>query len=196
MEYPQFNLTKLVAGTPDKIPVPEDEFWVFAYGSLMWNPGFDYLDAGPAVLYGYHRRLCLWSVRYRGTEAKPGLVLGLDRGGSCRGFAYHISQQQTHSVVDYLCERELITGAYDARLCPVVLEHGRKVSALTFVSKQDHPHFVPKLALKETVSVVRDAKGARGCNRSYVLNTVTHMNQMDIRDTELHRIANHLEPND
>lgn len=196
MEYPQFNLTKLVAGTADKIPVPENEFWVFAYGSLMWNPGFDFLDARPAVLYGYHRRLCLWSVRYRGTEAKPGLVLGLDRGGSCRGYAYHISQQQTHSVVDYLCERELITGAYDARLCPVVLEEGRKVSALTFVSKQDHPHFVPKLALNETVSVVRDAKGARGCNRSYVLNTVTHMNQMNIRDTELHRIANHLESND
>jgi cation transport protein ChaC len=196
MEYPQFNLTKLVAGTADKIPVPENEFWVFAYGSLMWNPGFDFLDARPAVLYGYHRRLCLWSVRYRGTEAKPGLVLGLDRGGSCRGYAYHISQQQTHSVVDYLCERELITGAYDARLCSVVLEEGRKVSALTFVSKQDHPHFVPKLALNETISVVRDAKGARGCNRSYVLNTVTHMNQMNIRDTELHRIANHLESND
>ena len=192
MEYPQFNLTELVPGTPDTIPVPDNEFWVFAYGSLMWNPGFEYLDAQPAVLFGYHRRLCLWSVRYRGTESRPGLVLGLDRGGSCRGFAYHVSRAQTRMVVDYLCERELITGAYEARLCSISLENKRRVSALTFISKPDHPHFVPKLALDETVSVVRSAAGARGCNRSYVLNTVTHMNQMNIRNTELHRIADYL----
>jgi len=196
MEIPDFNLSSLIPGTPEAIPLPDGDFWVFAYGSLMWNPGFEYIDARPALLYGYHRRLCLWSVRYRGTEKKPGLVLGLDRGGSCQGFAYHIEDCNTPTVVNYLCDREMITGAYDARVCSVSLDDGRKVKALTFVSKPDHPHFAPRLALEDTVSVVQDAQGARGCNREYVLNTVSKLNQINIRNTDLHRIAHHLKHSD
>jgi len=192
VEIPQFNLAQIKAGTPDCIPVPQPDFWVFAYGSLMWNPGFDYIDAQPATLYGYHRRLCLWSTRYRGTERNPGLVLGLDRGGSCQGFAYHVDNKDTSAVVEYLCDRELLSGAYEPKVCPLNLAGGRRISALTFVSKPDHPHFVPRLAIEDTVLVVKDAVGARGCNRSYVLNTVSHMNQMNIRGTELHRIAEQL----
>lgn len=162
----------------------------------MWNPGFDYVEAQPAVLYGYHRRLCLWSVRYRGTETQPGLVLGLDRGGSCRGYAYLVDKPHTSAVVDYLCDREMFSGAYEPRLCPLQLDNHRRVSALAFVSKPNHPHFVPRLALEDTVSVVSNASGDRGCNRSYVLNTVTHLTELNIRGTELHRIADHLVDND
>lgn len=166
---------------------------MFAYGSLMWNPGFDYIDAKPAVLFGYHRRLCLWSMRYRGTVEQPGLVLGLDRGGCCQGYAYLVDPGNTVVVVEYLCDREMLSGAYVPRLCPLKLVDNRRVSGLAFVSKTDHPHFVPKLSIDDTVDVVSSASGARGCNRSYVLNTVTHMNQMDIQGTELHRIADRLQ---
>ncbi len=192
MDLPTFDTSALEPGTVDSIPVPSGEFWVFAYGSLMWNPGFDYTEASPAILYGYHRRLCLWSVRYRGTEQKPGLVLGLDRGGCCHGYAYLICRNLTDSVVEYLCERELVIGTYDPRLCPILLDDQRKVSALTFVSIQSHPHFAPKLALEETVSVVKNARGARGCNQEYVLNTVTKLDQMGIHNTELHKVADKL----
>ena len=193
MKYPEFDLSLLVPGTIESIPVPEDDFWIFAYGSLMWNPGFDYIDAQPGIVYGYHRRLCLWSVRYRGTVQRPGLVLGLDRGGSCRGFAYRIAEHDAERVTAYLCDRELITGAYDAKLCSVELDSKTKVSALTFVSKPDHPHFAPKLALSDTIEVVSKASGARGANREYVLNTVSHLSQMDIHNTELHKVASHLD---
>ncbi len=193
MQPPHFNLSMLKPGTVESIPLPSGEFWVFAYGSLMWNPGFEYLEARPAVLYGYHRRLCLWSVRYRGTARNPGLVLGLDRGGSCRGYAYHISKKQTSGVLAYLCERELIIGSYDPRLCPILLDDRRRVSALAFISIQEHPHFAPRLALDDLVSVIETASGARGCNREYVLNTVSRMNQMGIHNTELHKVADKLD---
>ncbi len=196
MEFPHFDLSALPHGTPDSIPVPEGEFWVFGYGSLMWDPGFEYVEAHPALLHGYHRRLCLWSVRYRGTVDHPGLVLGLDRGGSCHGYAYHVPHALTAEVVDYLCDRELLIGSYDPKLVQVTLEGGRRITALTFVSRPDHPHFVPRLTLEETVSVVNNARGERGCNRSYVVNTVSHMDRMNIRNTELHRVAKHLDEPD
>lgn len=195
MQFPDFNVCALVAGTPDSIPIPDGEFWVFGYGSLMWNPGFEYIDSSRATLHGYHRRLCLWSVNYRGTTQQPGLVLGLARGGSCRGYAYQIAERHKQSAVAYLCERELITSAYDARLCRLRLHDGRKVCSLAFVCRTEHPHFVPKLAFEDTVNVVKAARGKRGWNRDYVVNTVHRMNQMNIRNTALHRVAAHLSNN-
>lgn len=193
MQVPTLNPDALAPGTPESIPVPEGPFWVFAYGSLMWDPGFDYLEVRPATLHGYHRRLCLWSVRYRGTAENPGLVLGLDRGGSCLGYAYLVDDRLTAKVVDYLCERELLIGSYDPRLVSVALDDGRRVEALTFVSKPEHPHFAPRLSLEQTVAVVNNASGARGCNKSYVINTVSKMDGLNIRNTELHRVANQLD---
>ncbi|MBX2869643.1 MAG: gamma-glutamylcyclotransferase [Acidiferrobacterales bacterium] len=194
MQFPKFNLDDLIPGTVDSIPVPEGEFWVFTYGSLMWNPGFKFVDSSPGIVHGYHRKLCLWSVRYRGTVDQPGLVLGLARGGSCRGFSYRIDRKNEREVLNYLCDRELITGAYAAQICQVTLESGRKVNATTFVSKPDHPHFARGLADDETIKVVNSAKGFRGCNREYVINTVDHLTEMNIRNTELHKIARQLDP--
>lgn len=180
-------------GTVESIPVPEGEFWIFAYGSLMWNPGFEFVESAPGLVHGYHRRLCLWSVRYRGNIKQPGLVLGLALGGSCRGYAYRIDKNSQQEVLDYLCDRELITGAYDAKICQVSIDDGRKVEATTFVSKTDHPHFAHKMSAEETASIVNSAEGYRGCNKEYVLNTVKHMNQMKIYNTELHKIARQLD---
>jgi len=193
LNYPNFNLAALVPGTVESIPVPKGDFWIFAYGSLMWNPGFEFIKSVPGLVHGYHRRLCLWSVRYRGNTKQPGLVLGLARGGSCRGYAYRIDKNHQQEVLKYLCERELITGAYDAKICQVNLASGDKINATTFVSKIDHPHFAHKMTTEDTVRIVNRAKGYRGCNREYVLNTVKRMDQMEIHNTELHRIAKQLE---
>ncbi len=83
------------------------DLWVFGYGSLMWNPGFAHAEARPARLYGYHRAFCLYSEHYRGTEARPGLVLGLDRGGSCRGRAFRVPAHDADAAMEYLIAREM-----------------------------------------------------------------------------------------
>ncbi len=193
IEIPRLDLSRLKPGTPESIPLPDGPFWVFAYGSLMWDPGFDFLQSLPGMVYGYHRRLCLWSARYRGSSECPGLVLGLDRGGSCRGYTYLVDDTHADSVVEYLCERELVTGAYKPKLVSVSLHDGRKISALTFIAKPHHPHFAPRMSLEQILHVVRQAKGTRGCNLSYIINTVRHMNRIGINHTELHHLVRHLE---
>lgn len=94
---------------------PDGDFWVFAYGSLMWDPGFRYKVMQPATIRGYHRSACILSIRYRGTPERPGLVLGLDRGGACRGRAYLVDGANRAEVIDYLDNRELVTGVYKRR---------------------------------------------------------------------------------
>ena len=107
---------------PDR-PAPGD-LWVFGYGSLLWNPGFGFAEARAARLVGHHRALCITSHRYRGTVERPGLVLGLDRGGSCLGLAYRVDAADAAAVRDYLREREMVTGAYREGLRPVRLADG------------------------------------------------------------------------
>lgn len=155
----------------------------------MWNPGFSHTDSQPARIYGFHRRLCLWSVEYRGTIARPGLVLGMDRGGSCRGMAFKVHDDNIEDTVSYLFERELVTESYNPIMVSIHLQSGKVFNALTFVSKTKHPQYAQKMNIKEAVSVVRSAKGASGSNIVYVLNTVEHLNALGIRNTELHHIA-------
>ena len=103
-------------------PPPGEDFWVFAYGSLMWNPGFPFLESHPALVRGYHRSFCVESTHYRGTKEKPGLVLGLDRGGACRGRAYKVCRTQGKTVSDYLHEREMLSGIYEPRWLKATLQ--------------------------------------------------------------------------
>ena len=115
-----------------------DDFWVFGYGSLMWNPGFAFEEKAAARAFGYRRSLCVRSWVHRGTQARPGLVLGLDHGGSCRGMAFRVPAADKGDVVDYLRERELVTHVYRERIMPVLLSDGRRVPALTYVIDRGH----------------------------------------------------------
>lgn len=167
------------------------DLWVFGYGSLMWRPGFPYVETMPARLYGAHRALCVWSVSHRGTAAKPGLVLGLDHGGSCRGVAFRVAEDNGDSVKEYLRQRELITRIYREVYRPVRLEglDGRIVSALVYVVDRRHKDYAGILDPALALDVVRGGHGQSGANRDYVINTVDHLAQLGIRDPALEWLA-------
>lgn len=173
--------------------MPSGDLWVFGYGSLMWDPGFKVQQTVVARLYGYHRRLCLWSVHYRGTREHPGLVLGLDHGGSCNGIALRVARKHSTAAAAYLLKREMLNNAYRPVIKNVYLRHRVRVAALTFVCKQEHPQFARPLSVADTVAVVLAAAGASGKNCDYVLNTVQHLRELGISDRVLHAVAEQLQ---
>ncbi len=166
-----------------------DDFWVFGYGSLMWNPGFAFEERQQARLHGYRRSLCISSNVYRGTEEKPGLVLGLERGGSCLGVAFRVRGADHGPVMAYLRERELVTNVYKERVVAVVLADGRRGSAVTYVADPGHEQYISGLDVVEAASIVASASGRSGPNTDYVFNTVKHLQDMGIRDSLLESIA-------
>ena len=163
--------------------------WVFGYGSLMWEPGFTHAEQQPALLHGYHRDLCVWSVRYRGTPDNPGLVLGLKRGGSCRGQAFRVKVSEVKACIEYLRQRELSTNIYRPLHRPIRLADQRRVDALVFVTRFEHPQFVTNLSQQSVAAILRGASGRRCRNRDYVLNTVAHLRQYGISDRNLERLS-------
>lgn len=165
-----------------QVTVDMNEFWVFGYGSLMWNPGFEFEEQQPAHLFGFRRSLCVRSWVHRGTEARPGLVLGLDRGGSCRGVAFRIAPASREAVVDYLRERELVTHVYKERTLAATLGDGRRVSTLAYICDRAHHQFAGALSVEEAAATVSSAVGKSGHNIDYVRNTLVHLREMGIRD--------------
>jgi len=163
------------------------DFWVFAYGSLMWEPGFPHLAVRPALLRGWHRRFCVYSLTYRGTPEQPGLVLGLDRGGACRGLAFQVPRAETAPVLEYLWEREM-TGIYEMRTVPVELP-SEKVLACAFTVRRPHPEYAGRLALDEAAHHILHGEGTRGRCRDYLENTVRHLEALDLADRTLHLLA-------
>ncbi|MBB4287485.1 gamma-glutamylcyclotransferase [Roseospira goensis] len=160
--------------------------WVFGYGSLMWNPGFPFQERRAALLRGYHRDMCVVSLRYRGTPERPGLVLGLRGRGSCRGLAYRVAAADWRAVRDYLHEREMTTYAYRPRRVGAVLDDGRRVACHTFVADPHHPQYAGHLDLPERVRLIRQGEGPRGTARAYLASTVDHLDDLGIRDGHLH----------
>lgn len=177
-----------------RIPDPPTEaFWVFAYGSLMWAPGFAYTHRHPARLYGYRRALCVLSCVYRGTVDAPGLVFGLDAGGSCVGRVFHVDRSRRLQVYDYLMEREMVRGTYRPQWLPVDTPAGR-VAALCFVVDRRHEQYAPDLSEREIVERVSRARGERGSNVDYVVNTCGHLEELGMCSRELARIRDALLP--
>jgi glutathione-specific gamma-glutamylcyclotransferase len=164
------------------------EFWVFGYGSLMWRPGFDFAESHRARLQGWRRALCVHSYVHRGTEARPGLVLGLDRGGSCIGMAFRVDDALRDEVLAYLRERELVTNVYLEVVKAVALETGETVRALCYVVDRSHRQYAGHLDPEEAAGIVLGAVGQSGANPDYVHSTVEHLRGMNIRDHWLEKV--------
>ncbi len=173
--------------------LPED-LWVFGYGSLIWRPGFEHVERVPARMTGLHRSLCVYSFVHRGTPEKPGLVLGLDRGGACRGIAYRVGAGQRAATLAYLREREQATAVYLETVRNVWLagKPERRVDALCYVVDRGHPQYAGRLSLDEQIHLVRQGHGRSGADRDYVLETVKSLEALGCRDAELHRLAERL----
>lgn len=169
----------------------KDDLWVFGYGSLMWRPGFEFIEQVPARLIGEHRALCVYSFDHRGTPEKPGLVLGLDRGGACRGVAFRVAAKQRGDTIDYLRSREQTTHVYREVMRSVWLEDDarQRVSALAYVVDRGHVQYAGRLSLTEQLRYVQQGHGRSGNNRDYVLATVKSIEAQGFRDAQLHQLA-------
>ena len=170
------------------------ELWVFAYGSLMWQPGFAFSERAPAALIGAHRSLCIYSFHHRGTQDKPGLVLGLDEGGACRGVAFRVAAENSDMALAYLRAREQITDVYVEAMKRVSLldGSGRECDAVCYVADRGHPQYAGRLSIESQASLVRSACGRSGTNIEYVLNTVRHLEEAGVHDVELAALAKRL----
>jgi cation transport protein ChaC len=165
------------------------DLWVFGYGSLMWRPGFPYVEARVARLSGAHRALCVYSWVHRGTEAHPGLVLGLDRGGACRGIAFRVAKAERDSVVAYLREREQVTAVYHERVRPIRFEDGGRAEAIAYLVDRGHPQYAGKLDEETQFRMVLEARGHSGENSDYVISTASHLAELGMPDAALSRLA-------
>jgi cation transport protein ChaC len=170
------------------------DFWVFGYGSLIWRPGFAHVETQRARLHGYRRSLCVYSFVHRGTRQRPGLVLGLDRGGSCIGLAFRVPGDLRDEVLGYLRERELVTNVYLERLLKIRLDDGETVEAVAYVVDRGHEQYAGALDVTDAARVVSGAVGKSGNNEDYVLSTLEHLRALGISDHWLEDVARRMLP--
>jgi glutathione-specific gamma-glutamylcyclotransferase len=191
----------MLDGTPEFAPAdpmpPEVEalrdstepVWIFAYGSLMWDPDFPRAEAEPTLLRGYHRSFCLYSYDYRGTRARPGLTLGLDRGGACRGIALRLPSETLAKAIDRLWAREMTAPrVYDMRLLSVQSACGSR-KAFAFTVRRDHADYAGRLSPEAAARIIAGAAGRRGACRDYLTDTVNHLAGLGIADGSLQRLS-------
>jgi glutathione-specific gamma-glutamylcyclotransferase len=162
--------------------------WIFAYGSLMWSPEMRFAEALPARIHGYHRSFCLYSPEYRGTREKPGLVLGLDRGGSCHGIAYRLPAATLAAEIDLLWAREMTGFVYHMTPLRMVVTERGPVTCYAFTVRRDSPDYAGRLPHDVAARIIATSRGDRGTGRDYLANTVRHLEQLGISDGALHRI--------
>ena len=160
------------------------DMWVFAYGSLMWQPDFPYLEVGLAQLFGWHRSMCILSHVYRGTVECPGLVFGLDRGGSCRGMAFRIAEDQWPDVRQRLDQRELITGVYVPKFLKLRLFDGRQITGYVFVANRDSAQYWHGNTA-DAAQLIAQGKGQNGRSVDYLGKTLEQMQELGIKDRTL-----------
>ena len=165
--------------------------WVFAYGSLIWDPCFPFAAQHIARLTGWHRSFCMWSVRYRGTDADPGLVLALDRadGAVCDGVAFRVQAGCEDAALAELRKRELISSAYLETILPVRLDTGEAVQAMVFVIDPAHTQYAGRMTLPDQAHIIARAHGMRGPNRDYLFATADHLAAIGLRDTEMEALC-------
>ena len=178
---------------PDK-GIGED-IYIFAYGSLLWNPTVDYEEEYLAKIYGFHRSFCMKTNLGRGSFKKPGLMLGLDRGGSCRGSALKLKKSEAIKNIDILFRREMVTGAYKPKLLKTILEDGRKVMSLAFTVDKKHKNYFQNKAIRTKATMISNAHGFLGTCEEYFSNTLQSLSELNIVDREMIAISKHLKKN-
>jgi cation transport protein ChaC len=187
----QYDLTEdEFAKTLDAVMASHDrrsDLWVFGYGSLMWRPGFAHLERHFGVVHGFHRAFCVYSHVHRGTRARPGLVLGLDSGGSCKGVAYRVRAADAEAVVEYLMQREMATRVYMPRWVTVRIGD-QAVRAHTYTAAHNHEQYAGKLTPEQAARYIKGSNGRSGNNVEYLLNAVAHLDELGIADGPLHRL--------
>ncbi|MDG2523164.1 gamma-glutamylcyclotransferase [Caulobacter segnis] len=156
--------------------------WVFGYGSLMWRPGFQYLERKTAVLHGRRRAFCIYSVHHRGTYERPGLVLGLAPGGAVRGVAYRVAAAEWPETYAYLREREQPTETYVEAWREARINGGLKAPVLVFLSDKAHPQWAGALTDQQQADLIAGAKGLSGRNIDYLRDLVIHLRDEGVRD--------------
>lgn len=168
----------------------EDDLWVFAYGSLIWRPGFCYDEACAARIIGFQRAFCVYSTHHRGNDQQPGLVLGLRRGGMCDGMVFRVKADLRDETLRYLRAREQISGVYRETQVQVEM-HGQSFTqrAMTYVVETAHPNYAGHLPFQRQVQIIRNARGRSGANVEYLVNTSMHLRDLSIRDRNLERLA-------
>ena len=166
---------------------PGADVWLFGYGSLLWNPAFHHVETRTGRVYGYHRRFCLWTVLGRGDHANPGLMLGLDRGGSCRGVAFRIAAREVESELEIVWRREMLTAAYVPRWVEARTDRGR-VRAIAFVINHRHERYAGLVPESEAAAAIASARGKLGPCADYLFNTVAHLEEIGIHDRALSKL--------
>lgn len=163
---------------------PGGDVWVFAYGSLMWNPAFHYVEQREATIHGFHRRFCLIAPVGRGTRENPGLMLGLDRGGSCRGLALRIAAAQVVEELDIIWAREMVADGYR----PVWLRarvRGGTIPVISFAIDRSLPTYAGRLTHEEVARRLATASGSLGTSADYLDDTVARLDELGIHDSAL-----------
>ena len=179
------TIDHLLARAPDL-----REVWFFAYGSLIWKPACDVVEIRTGMVRGWHRAFCLgWNTRFRGSEENPGLMLALDHGGACKGVAYRLPPEAVEDNLRKLLEREMgwRPSAFPPRWVDVVTAEGR-LRAITFCIDRKSGRYVNGLTEEQLATVLARAVGARGSMAEYLLNTITHLEQLGIHDPHLWRL--------
>ncbi len=173
-----------------------NDLWIFGYGSLMWRPGFEFEEAVPARLRGYRRCFCVYSTNHRGTGRRPGLVLGLDRGGVCDGVAFRVAAAHAKATSTYLRAREQVHGVYRETFVPVTLheEKRREVLAQAYIVERAHPSYTGTLALRVQAHLIRGARGLSGANLDYLVNTLSRLRSLEIDEPEMRHLMTLIGP--
>jgi len=177
-----------VAAILDHRPDGGGDVWLFAYGSLIWNPMIHFVDQRDATVHGFHRRFCLWTHLGRGSAERPGLILGLDRGGTCRGLAYRIEASKAPAELELLWRREMITGSYCPRWLRIATSEGGPGWAIAFLINRSHPRYAGQVPEERIVESIALAHGALGPCAAYLFDTAHHLQALGIRDTRLFRL--------
>lgn len=168
---------------------PGTDVWVFGYGSLMWNPAINVAESRCAHVRGYHRAFCLTMSAGRGSVDKPGLMLGIDRGGSCAGIAHRVAAADVESELSILWYREMLSGAYEPRWVNAEIDSVGRQRVLAFVINRSHPRYERTLPDEEIAKRIAQAEGFLGKNRDYLFQTVAHLTENHLNDAPLARLA-------